>query len=214
MGRASRKRTSKGVTTSSNGSSAAYTAEQREQLRRGLRILARMIVRAHLRWSPLIQTLLIHHVLGLYLGMPFIVRQAHYERFTRHPLSEVCQAGEVLRAQRDGDARVTRYESLANPMCFLRLDGRPAEQQPSSKPTRGRNKSEAMAGNAFSVLFEHIGHYHKFHPDTTSGKTLYASNLPFKMRWTDVSKLRHPIGSHEFTNTSIERRNAGRSGPR
>ena len=28
---------------------AAYTAEQREQLRRGLRILARMIVRAYLR---------------------------------------------------------------------------------------------------------------------------------------------------------------------
>ena len=30
-------------------SSATYTTEQREQLQRGLRILARMIVRAHLR---------------------------------------------------------------------------------------------------------------------------------------------------------------------
>ena len=30
-------------------SSAAYTIEHREQMQRGLRILARMIVRAHLR---------------------------------------------------------------------------------------------------------------------------------------------------------------------
>ena len=30
-------------------SSTAYTAEQRERMQRGLRILARMIVRAHLR---------------------------------------------------------------------------------------------------------------------------------------------------------------------
>ena len=49
MRRADRRRPSKSVTTSSNGTSVAYTAGQREQLRRGLRILARMIVRAHLR---------------------------------------------------------------------------------------------------------------------------------------------------------------------
>ena len=49
MRRADRKRPSKSVTTSSSGSAAAYSAEQRETLRRGLRILARMIVRSHLR---------------------------------------------------------------------------------------------------------------------------------------------------------------------
>ena len=48
MKRANRKKPSKGVATSSNESSA-HTAEQREQMQRGLRILARMIVRAHLR---------------------------------------------------------------------------------------------------------------------------------------------------------------------
>ena len=35
--------------TPPKGSSAAYTADQREQMQQGLRILARMIVRAHLR---------------------------------------------------------------------------------------------------------------------------------------------------------------------
>ena len=35
--------------SSPKSSSAAYTAKQREQLQRGLHILARMIVRAHLR---------------------------------------------------------------------------------------------------------------------------------------------------------------------
>ena len=49
MRRADRKRSPKSVTTPSNGSSVAYKAGQREQLRLGLRILARMIVRAHLR---------------------------------------------------------------------------------------------------------------------------------------------------------------------
>ena len=49
MRRAVRKKPPKGVATSSNGLRVAYTAEQREHLRRGLRILARMIVRAHLR---------------------------------------------------------------------------------------------------------------------------------------------------------------------
>ncbi len=44
-----RKRPSNSISTSSNGSAVAYTAEQREQMRRGLRILARMVVRAHLR---------------------------------------------------------------------------------------------------------------------------------------------------------------------
>lgn len=48
MRRADRKRPSKSVTTSANAS-AAYTPKQREQMRHGLRILARMIVRAHLR---------------------------------------------------------------------------------------------------------------------------------------------------------------------
>ena len=36
---------------SPRGKSTAYTDEQREQLRRGLRILVRMIVRAHLRFE-------------------------------------------------------------------------------------------------------------------------------------------------------------------
>ena len=51
MKRADIKRPSKSVTTSSNGS-AAHTAEQRAQVQQGLRILARMIVRAHLRREP------------------------------------------------------------------------------------------------------------------------------------------------------------------
>ena len=49
MRRVDRRRPPKSVATSSNGSAVTYTAAQREQLQRGLRILARMIVRAHLR---------------------------------------------------------------------------------------------------------------------------------------------------------------------
>ena len=49
MSRSVRRKPPKSVTMPSNGASPGYTAEQREQLRRGLRILARMIVRAHLR---------------------------------------------------------------------------------------------------------------------------------------------------------------------
>ena len=49
MRRADRKRPSGSDTTSPRGTSAGYTAEQRAQLQRGLRILARMIVRSHLR---------------------------------------------------------------------------------------------------------------------------------------------------------------------
>ena len=48
MRRADRKRPSMSIATFSNGSSAAYTPKQRAQLQQGLRILARMIVRAHL----------------------------------------------------------------------------------------------------------------------------------------------------------------------
>ena len=49
MRRADRKRTSTRIPGSPKKSSTAYTAEQRDQMQRGLRILARMIVRAHLR---------------------------------------------------------------------------------------------------------------------------------------------------------------------
>ena len=47
--RANGKKPPKSVTTSAKRPSTAYTPKQREQLQRGLRILARMIVRAHLR---------------------------------------------------------------------------------------------------------------------------------------------------------------------
>jgi len=49
MRRADRIRTSTRIPSSPKKSSTAYTAEQRERMQRGLRILARMIVRAHLR---------------------------------------------------------------------------------------------------------------------------------------------------------------------
>ena len=49
MRRADRRKPSPCVPTSPRGTSPGYTAEQREQLQLGLRILARMIVRAHLR---------------------------------------------------------------------------------------------------------------------------------------------------------------------
>ena len=49
MRRADRKKPSTCSPPSPRGVSTDYSAEQREQLRRGLHILARMIVRAHLR---------------------------------------------------------------------------------------------------------------------------------------------------------------------
>ena len=49
MRRADRRTPSERNPTAPPGSSTAYTTAQREQLQRGLRILARMIVRAHLR---------------------------------------------------------------------------------------------------------------------------------------------------------------------
>ena len=49
MRRADRERTSTGNPNSPKSSTAAYTTEQRQRMRRGLRILARMIVRTHLR---------------------------------------------------------------------------------------------------------------------------------------------------------------------
>ena len=49
MRRADRKKPSRCSPPSPSGTSPGYTAEQREQLHGGLRILARMIVRAHLR---------------------------------------------------------------------------------------------------------------------------------------------------------------------
>ncbi len=49
MKKAGRERTSTRIPSSAQNSSAAYTPKQREQLQHGLRILARMIVRAHLR---------------------------------------------------------------------------------------------------------------------------------------------------------------------
>ena len=49
MRRADRKRPSKSVARSSNGPAVTYTAGQHEQLQHGLRILSRMIARAHLR---------------------------------------------------------------------------------------------------------------------------------------------------------------------
>ena len=48
MQRANGKRPSTSVPPMSKRSSTAYSAEQRERLQHGLRILARMIVRAHL----------------------------------------------------------------------------------------------------------------------------------------------------------------------
>ena len=81
-----------------------------------------------------------------------------------------------------GDAGDTRYMSLANPLHFPKLDGRGANRRFSSKPTRGRNRSDATTpGNALSILSEHIGLYHKSHPNTTSCEALPASNFPFKM---------------------------------
>ena len=44
-----RKRPSKSIPNSPTGSSVAHTVEQRERMQQGLRILARMIVRSHLR---------------------------------------------------------------------------------------------------------------------------------------------------------------------
>ncbi|MDE2844076.1 MAG: hypothetical protein OXN21_11930 [Chloroflexota bacterium] len=49
MRRADGKRTSTRITGSPKRLSTAYTAEQRDRIQRGVRILARMIVRAHLR---------------------------------------------------------------------------------------------------------------------------------------------------------------------
>ncbi len=49
MRKAGRERTSTRNPSSPGKSSPAYTPKQGEQLQRGLRILARMIVRAHLR---------------------------------------------------------------------------------------------------------------------------------------------------------------------
>ena len=49
MRRTGRKKTSPRIPGSPNESSTTHTAEQRERMQRGLRILARMIVRAHLR---------------------------------------------------------------------------------------------------------------------------------------------------------------------
>lgn len=49
MKKATRKRTSTRNPNTPKRSSTAYTPKQREQMQRGLRILARMIVRAHLR---------------------------------------------------------------------------------------------------------------------------------------------------------------------
>ena len=49
MRRADRKKSSTRIASSPKSSTAAYTAEQREQIQRGLRILARMIVRAYPR---------------------------------------------------------------------------------------------------------------------------------------------------------------------
>ena len=49
MRKSGRERTTTHRPISPKKSPAAYTAKQREQLQRGLRILARMIVRAHLR---------------------------------------------------------------------------------------------------------------------------------------------------------------------
>ena len=48
MRKAGRKKTSTRNHNTPKKSSTAYTPKQREQLQRGLRILARMIVRAHL----------------------------------------------------------------------------------------------------------------------------------------------------------------------
>ena len=49
MRKAGRERTSTGIPSWPRKSSTVYTAEQRERMQRGLRILAHMIVRAHLR---------------------------------------------------------------------------------------------------------------------------------------------------------------------
>ena len=49
MRKADRKGTSTRIPGSPKKSSTAYSAQQRERMQRGLRILARMIVRAHLR---------------------------------------------------------------------------------------------------------------------------------------------------------------------
>ena len=49
MRSADRKKPSTCFPASPNRPLEAYTAEQREQMKRGLRILARMIVRVHLR---------------------------------------------------------------------------------------------------------------------------------------------------------------------
>ena len=49
MSRANGERQAKGIPGSPKGSPVAYTPDQQERLRRGLRILARMIARAHLR---------------------------------------------------------------------------------------------------------------------------------------------------------------------
>ncbi len=49
MRRADREKTSTRDPSSPKSATAAYTAEQQERMQRGLRILARMIVRAHLR---------------------------------------------------------------------------------------------------------------------------------------------------------------------
>ena len=90
----------------------------------------------------------------------------------------------------NGDAGDTRYMSLANPLHFPKLDGRPAGQRFSSRPTQGRDRSEAMPpGNAFSVPSEHIGLYHKTTSNTTSCEALHASDFPFKMgRWDIVDE--------------------------
>ena len=88
----------------------------------------------------------------------------------------------------NGDAGDTRYMSLANPLHFPKLDGRPADRRFSSRSAQGRNRNDAMPpGNAFSALYEHIGPYHKTTSNTTSCEALPASSFPFKMgRWDIV----------------------------
>ena len=108
MRRADRKRPSESDTTSPRRTSAGYTAEQRAQLRRGLRILARMIVRAHLRGE--------------------IPRKASPppkppSREGVRWVSRSWPTSMAIHLPQGGVARDTRYMSLETPVRFPRLDG-------------------------------------------------------------------------------------------
>ena len=121
----------------------------------------------------------------------------------------------VAVAHKGGDARVTRYDPLANPLRFPRLDaGPPTGSRQGSQDKAAERSGWSPAFRFGAHTLPDIGHYHKSCPITTSCKALHASNFPVKMGRWDMSKLEHRIGSHESTRYKSQRSTTGRIGPR